>query len=105
MMPEPTPNPPAWWPAAYELAMATGAALLAGYVRAKSDPRPFSLASLSARAAEAVVCGFLAVGISAAMESADHRLTVGISAALGLLGTGLISDLATRWLSSRASKP
>lgn len=104
-MADPTNTPGPWWPAAYELAVASGAAFLAGYVRAKSDPRPFSLPSLAARASEAVVCGFLAVGISAAMESVDHRLTVGISAALGLLGTGLISDLATRFLAARASKP
>lgn len=104
-MNDPTHTPPGpWWPAAYELAMAAGAAFLAGYVRAKADPRPFSLPSLAARAAEAIVCGFLAVGVSAALATADQRLTVGVSAALGLLGTGVISDLATRFLASRAGK-
>jgi hypothetical protein len=101
-MSDPTHGP--WLPAAYELAMATAAAFVAGYVRAKADPKPFSLPSICARAAEAVVCGFLAVGISAAMETVDHRLTVGISAALGLLGAGVISDLATRFLAARAGK-
>lgn len=97
-------HPQPWLPAAYELAMATGAAFLAGYVRAKADPRPFSLPSLAARAAEAVVCGFLAIGIAAGLDAVDERLTVGISAALGLLGTGVISDLATRFLAARAGK-
>lgn len=97
-------HPQPWLPAAYELAMATGAAFLAGYVRAKADPRPFSLPSLAARAAEAVVCGFLAIGIAAGLDAVDQRLTVGISAALGLLGTGVISDLATRFLAARAGK-
>ena len=85
--------------------MATGAAFLAGYVRAKADPRPFSLPSIAARAAEAIVCGFLAIGISAGLDAVDQRLTVGISAGLGLLGTGVISDLATRFLAARAGKP
>lgn len=93
-----------WWPALYELAAATGAALLAGYVRAKSNPSPLSLGAIAARGAEAIVCGFLAIGISAAMEWADHRVTVGLSAGLGLLGAGVISDLATRWLTNRAGK-
>lgn len=97
-------HPQPWLPAAYELAMATGAAFLAGYVRAKADPRPCSLPSLAARASEAVVCGFLAMGISAGLDAVDQRLTVGISAALGLLGTGVISDLATRFLAARAGK-
>lgn len=101
----PTPAPGPWWPAAYELAMATGAAFMAGYVRAKADPRPLSLPSLAARMAEAIVCGFLAIGVSAALEPIDQRLTVGISDALGLIGTGVISDLATRWLAARANKP
>ena len=96
--------PPGWLPAIYELTTAAGAAFLAGYVRAKNDPRPFSLASLGARAAEAVVCGFLAIGISAAMENVDQRLTVGISAGLALIGTGVLSDLATRWMAARAVK-
>jgi hypothetical protein len=103
MMQDQPPHGP-WMPALYELATAAGAAFLAGYVRAKADPRPFSLPSLCARGAEAVVCGFLAIGISAAMDQVDHRLTVGISAALGLLGTGVISDLATRFLAARAGK-
>jgi hypothetical protein len=100
---DPTPGP--WWPAAAELAMASGAALLAGYVRARRNPEPLSFPSLCAKAAEAVVCGCLAVMIAALLEAVDPRVTVGISAALGLLGTGLLSDLATRWLSTRAGKP
>jgi hypothetical protein len=51
-----------------------------------------------------VVCGFLAIGISAAMENVDQRLTVGISAGLALIGTGVLSDLATRWMAARAVK-
>lgn len=102
MSSDPTPGP--WWPALYELAMATGAAFVAGYVRAKADPKPFSLPSLAARVAEAVVCGFLAILVAALMEKADPRITVGVSAAFGLLGTGVISDLATRWMASRAGK-
>lgn len=104
-MAETPPSPGPWWPAAYELAMATGAALLAGYVRARQNPEPFSLPALAAKSAEAVVCGCLAIMVAALLETADPRITVGISAALGLLGTGLISDLATRWLSARAGKP
>jgi hypothetical protein len=92
-------------PTAVELAMATGAAMIAGYVRARQNPEPLSLPALAARVAEAVVCGCLAVMVAALMETADPRVTVGLSAALGLLGTGLLSDLATRWLASRADKP
>lgn len=102
MSADPTPGP--WWPAAFELALASGAAMIAGYVRAKANAAPFSLPGFVARCAEAIVCGFLAFGFSAVMASADPRLTVGVSAALGLLGTGLISDLATRFLASRAGK-
>lgn len=84
--------------------MASGAAFLAGYVRAKADPRPFSLASLAARTAEAVVCGVIAIGVSAWLEAVDPRATVGLSAALGLIGTGVISDLVVRWMTTRAGK-
>ena len=103
-MPDPTQAPGSWWPAAAELAMASGAALLAGYVRARQNPEPLSLPSIAAKAAEAVVCGCLAIMVAALLETADQRVTVGISAAMGLLGTGLLSDLATRWLSNRAGK-
>lgn len=85
--------------------MASGAALLAGYVRARENPKPLTLPALGARCAEAIVCGAIAMGVSAAMDNFDHRLTVGVSAGLGLIGTGVLSDLATRWLASRAGKP
>ncbi len=102
-MADPTPTGP-WWPAAYELGVATGAALLAGYVKAKQNPQPFSLAAFGARCAEAVVCGSIAMGIAAALGSFDQRLTVGISAGLALIGTGVLSDLTTRFLRNRADK-
>ncbi len=50
------------------------------------------------------MCGFLAIGIAAALEPVDQRVTVGLSAGLGLIGTGVLSDLATRWLATRAGK-
>jgi hypothetical protein len=103
-MADPTPTPGPWWPAAYELAVATAAAFLAGYVRARQNPAPLSWQSFAAKCAEAIVCGCIAIGISAAMESADQRLTIGISAGLALIGTGVLSDLATRFLSNRAGK-
>lgn len=107
-MADPLPSPGQWLPAAYELAMASGAALLAGYVREKANPKPFSLAALGVRCAEAVVCGFLAAGIAVAIAAyfkvSDPRMTVAISSALGLIGTGVISDLVVRWIAARASK-
>lgn len=102
-MADPVPTPGQWWPAAYELAMASGAALLAGYVRAKSNPAPFTVASLAVKCAEAVVCGALAIGVAAYLETSDPRLTVGLSAALGLIGTGVISDLVVRWVAARGA--
>ncbi len=102
MMQDHPPGP--WWPAIYELATATGAAFLAGYVRAKADPRPFSLPSLAARASEAIVCGFISIGVSSWMQSTDPRLTVGVSAGLGLIGTGVISDLVVRFMAARTPK-
>lgn len=102
-MPDHQPNG-SWMPVATELAMASGAAFLAGYVRAKADPRPLSLASMTARCAEAVVCGCIAIGVSAWLEAVDPRATVGLSAALGLIGTGVISDLVMRWMAARAGK-
>lgn len=101
-MNEPLPAAPGLWPAAYELAAAIGAATLAGYVRAKKNPQPWSVPSLIARAAEAIVCGCLAVAISAALATQDPRFAVGISAALGLLGTQAVSDLLMRLLSRKA---
>jgi hypothetical protein len=96
-------------PLATEVALASVAALLAGYVREKANPRPFSLAALGVRCAEAVVCGFLAAGIAVAIAAyfrvSDPRMTVAISSALGLIGTGVISDLVVRWIAARASKP
>lgn len=98
------PPPGALLPAAVEFGLASVCALLAGYVRARKSPAPFSLESLAGRSAEAVVCGFLAVGISALLEAKDVRIVVGISAALGLLGTGLISELLERAIASRAKR-
>lgn len=98
-----SPPPGAWLPAITELAMASGAALLAGYVRAKQDPKPFSLAALAVKCAEAVVCGAIAIGIAAYLKTGDPRLTVGLSAGLGLIGTGVLSDLVVRWMASRGT--
>jgi hypothetical protein len=64
--------------------------VLAGYVRARSNPTLLSLGSIAARVAEAIVCGFLAIGISAAMEGADHCVTVSLSEGFGLLRAGVI---------------
>ncbi|MBS7793079.1 phage holin family protein [Roseococcus sp. SDR] len=96
--------PPGMLPAVYELALAGGSALLAGYVRARKSPAPFSLESLAARCAEAVVCAVIAIGVSAFLEAKDVRVIVGLSAALGLLGTGLISELLERAIASRAER-
>jgi hypothetical protein len=87
-----------------ELGSATAAALVAAYVRAKGDPRPLSLPSILARVAESIVCGFLATGAAALMEWTDPRSTVGLAAALGLLGTATISDLILRAAGKRADR-
>lgn len=106
MMQEPPPSPGPWWPALLEWGMASAAAGVAGYVKAKGEPRPFSLPSLTAKVAEAIVCGFIAAGIAAYLETRDPRMTVAISSALGLIGTGVLSDLVVRWMTTRsAGKP
>ncbi len=84
--------------------MAIGAALLAGYLRARQNPEPFTLACLTARVAEAIVCGALSIGIAGYMEWADPRVTVGLSAGLGLLGTAFITDTIARVAAKRADR-
>lgn len=102
------PQPPAAF--VVELGAAIGAALVAGYVRGRSDPRPWSLARISAHVAEAIVCGFLAVAISSAMQAAswipsdDLRPVIGVSAGLGLLGTAFVSEALAAWVKRRAGQ-
>jgi hypothetical protein len=93
-----------FWRLGVEVALASGAALLAGYVRAKTEPKPLTLASFVARAGEAFVCGFIAVGLSSWMQWGDPRTTVGLAAGLGLMGTSFISDLIVR-LAQRHAPP
>lgn len=97
------PNP-GWLPSLTEFAIACGAAALSGYVKAKQSPRRWSVASMIARTAEAIVCGCLAIAIAGYLETKDPRITVGISAALGLLGTQAISDLLMRLMLRRGGE-
>lgn len=93
-----------------EIAAAVGAALVAGYVRGRQDPRPWSWARFAAYSAEAIVCGFLAVAVAAGMKAADWipsddlRVVVGVSSAFGLLGTAIISDALSAWVKRRAAQ-
>lgn len=80
--------------------MSAGAA---AYVRARQEPQPLTCERLGVLCAEAVVCGFIAVGLASAF-SLDGRASTGVAAALGLIGTGVLSDLLTRWLKARADK-
>ena len=95
------PNP---GPILIEAIATTGAALLAGYVRGRGNPKPLSLDSLCARVCEAVVCGALASGIASVIEADGVRVTVALSAALGLLGAGVIGDALAAWVQRRAGR-
>ena len=87
-----------------ELLSAVGAALVAGYVRAKREPRVAWWWTMLARIGDAVVCGCLTVAIVAVMEWHDIRTTVGVAAALGLIGTNTLSDLIVRWAERQTPK-
>lgn len=91
-------------PVLYELLASTAAALLAGYVRGRLSPRPWSFPAIVSRVCEAVVCGFIAAGVSGWLGTEDPRVTVGVSAALGLLGTGALAELLTSWVRARTGK-
>ncbi len=101
---ETPPSTGGWMPSLVEFAGATGAALLASYVKAKQNPKPWSAASIIARVAESVVCGCLAILAAALLKTGDPRFTIGMSAAIGLLGTQAITDLLLRVLTRRADK-
>lgn len=87
-----------WFPESEELrflkevTVATIAAAVGAYVRAKRHPRPLSWPSVGVGLAEATVCGFLAVGASGLMDWEDSRSATGLAAAMGLLGTKFVSD-------------
>jgi hypothetical protein len=85
-----------------EVAAAAGASAIAAYVRAKSEPSGWTWRALCGRAAEAVVCGFLAVGIAGFLEWTDPRSSVGLAAGLGLLGTGALTDLLMKFANKKA---
>jgi len=91
----PGPEGGGWLGYADEAAVSVGVALVAGYLRAR-EARPWTLASVAARVAEAVVCGCIAMALSAHVGGDDPRLTAGISAGLGLLGTTTLTDFAAR---------
>jgi hypothetical protein len=88
--------------AAGEIAAAAGAALIAAWVRSRNEPSAWTLRALLGRVAEAVVCGFLAVGIAGFLGWSDPRTTVGLSAGLSLLGTGALADLILKFASKKA---
>jgi hypothetical protein len=85
-----------------EVASAVLAALAAAYVRARGCPNPWGWRAMAARGAEAVVCGFLAIGVAGAMEWTDSRSTIGLSAGFGLIGTEYLRDLLMRAAQKRA---
>jgi hypothetical protein len=87
-----------------EMLSAVGAALVAGYVRAKREPRVVWWWTMLARMGDAVVCGCLTVAIVSVMEWQDVRATVGVAAALGLIGTNTLSDLIVRWAERQTPK-
>lgn len=87
-----------------EALMASGAAMLASYVRAKGEPEPWTLRRWGVVLAESVVCGFLAVAAATATGWADPRISAGLGAAFGLVGTAALSDLIVRLMQSRAGK-
>lgn len=87
-----------------EIAAAVGSAAVAAYVRARGDAKPWSLAGISARIAEAIVCGFLAVSTAAFMEWTDPRTSVGLSAAFGLIGTEALRDFIMRLAAKRVDR-
>ncbi len=88
--------------AAKEVGVAIIAASIAAYVRGRHDPNPFGFWSFVARMAEAIVCGFLAIGLAGVMEWTDPRTTVGLAAAFGLLGTGVLGDLILKLAKRKA---
>lgn len=83
-----------------EFGSAASAAAVASYVRLRTNPRPFSFPRIVAYTAEGIVCGFLAVGISAALTAMfsldSHRVATGAGAALGLVGTSVLRDVIMR---------
>ena len=76
-----------------DVSAASGAAMVAGYARRKQASR-WSVDGIAAMVAEAVACGLLAVFIASVMDWADRRAYVGLAAALALIGTNALSDLA-----------
>jgi hypothetical protein len=97
-------DPPESGSALAEMLASIGAALLAGYVRGRHNPRPLSFPSFFARTCEAIVCGCIASGLSVVIDIADARVTVALSAALGLVGASLIGDILADWIKRRAAR-
>jgi hypothetical protein len=100
-------EPQPWWAYALEAGAAVLVALLASYVR----PMPggvMTVAAALSRAADAVVCGFLAIGAAAGIEAmfdvADPRVTTGIAAAAGLVGTTALTEMIMRVAERRTAK-
>lgn len=81
-----------------EFGVAVFAAGTAAYIRARRNPQPLTLPSFLAHCAEAIVCAIIAVMVAALLNTYDVRVTVGLAAAAGLLGTNTISDLLVRYV-------
>lgn len=91
------------WRHVRELIAAVGSAAIAGYVRGSRSAQSWTVARITARLADAVVCGFLTVGIAGYLEWTDTRTTVGLSAALGMVGTEMIGAAVVRLFKARTT--
>jgi hypothetical protein len=87
-----------------EIMAATFAAAVASYVRARKDNPPLSWRWFIALVAEAIVCGLISVGIASLLSWNDPRTIVALSAALGLVGTQLISEALIKLAARKTDK-
>jgi hypothetical protein len=85
-----------------EMAIAIFAAALGGYVRARRNPAPLTRDRVTVVAAESVLCGFLAFGVSSWLKLGDSSTSYAIAGALGLIGTAFISDLIVKIVERKA---
>ena len=87
-----------------DLAIASLAAGVGAYVRARRNPTPLSWDRCVVVGAEAVLCAFLAFGAGPFLDLPDRTTSYAIAAALGLVGTAVISDGIMKLIQTRSDR-